>query len=212
MRIILFIILLYTTAYPSCHAQIQKTRIINIYNAVVKTSNGTVKGTLKQATDTTIIIGQPRATIAIPITSIKTLKIKFARQSSFKIYDDVAKIGLGFIANNSPNTTARNNYGEPVFEPLTSSEHTLAEMGSNIITGTALTTIAVTGNAITKLLYKPNIEVFKIKRDYKKYNTLKEQIQMYSTHLQQSAQFELIQSNQLKHAMELYKADTGGKQ
>ena len=85
-------------------------------------------------------------------------------------------------------------------------------MGSNIITGTALTTIAVTGNAITKLLYKPNIEVFKIKRDYKKYNTLKEQIQMYSTHLQQSAQFELIQSNQLKHAMELYKADIGGKQ
>lgn len=199
--------LLYLITYLSCHAQIEKTRSINVYNVVVKTSNGKVKGILKQATDTTIIIGQSRETRVIPINTIKSLKIKFAHQSSFKFYDNITQGGIGIITNQGKDTQARNNYGEPIFTPLESTDHTLAEMGTNILVGSAIIATALVSNELTKLIYKPSIEVFKIKKDYKKYNAVKEQIQMYTTYLQQLPEYETIQLEQLKKAMEIHKVN-----
>lgn len=205
---IIGLLIIYISLYSTAYSQIEINRSINIYDVVVKTNKGTIKGTLKRATDSTIIIGQKRETKIVSIADINTLKIKFAQQKNYKFFKKIEQDGVDIIFNQPGNPQAVDNYGQPTFEPLENTENTLSDAAGRVLIGSAITTTAIAGNALTTLIYKPNIEVFKIKKDYKRYNKMKAEIQMYTEHLQLSPQYESILLQQLKDAMDKTKLNS----
>lgn len=196
---IALILSLITWIHCSASAQVEKYRDINLYTVIIKTKKETLKGILKQATDSTIIIQTKSTLKSIPVNSIKTIKIKFAYQKSYKFFENVAHAGMRIIVNDIDNPT--DSYSQPTYEALDNTTNPLSDIGGHIILGTAVTATALAENELTKLLYKPNIEVFKIKQDYNRYQGMKDDIMLYTEHLQLSPEYEDILLQQLKSAV-----------
>lgn len=198
----LLIVLMSTTLCLISQAQIEKIRSINVYNVVLKTTKGNLKGVLMQATDSTIVIGDQKGIKVIPIEAIKSLNIKFATQKYYSFFQNLAKTGIDIITdpNQAHNNTKQINYTE-----LDQSENTLSDLGGQLLIGTALTGMAIAGNELTKIVYKPNIEVFKIKKNRKRYARMHEDILWYTLNFQQSPEYETIQFEKFKSAIQATK-------
>lgn len=187
-------------------AQIEKTKNINMYTVSLNTTKGNINGILLQATDTTILVEVKGKEKVVPVTEIKKLKIKFATPVSYKIYIGLAQAGIDIIANPPNNQTSYNYGGQSSFESIQTEEETLAEYGGRVLVGTALTGTAMAANELTKLIYRPNIQVFKIKKDGKRYiKDMKEEILWYTLYFQQSPDYEAKQLEQLKNVMKKVK-------
>ena len=200
--ILLTIIFLFTII--SIHGQ-NKTQIgqkeILVYDAVIKTSKGKIKGILQRTDSNQLVITKNNQSIVIPIENIKTLKIKFSKKKTVPVFNNIAQTAIDFISDpqlsSTVNSYSINSNGKQV--PLDVKE---TPLGERLLVGGAIMTTAIVGNELGKLIPPATLETFKIEGSMDKYKKLYDELSMYSIDMQASPDYEFKLRKKLKEAME----------
>ncbi|MVZ65087.1 hypothetical protein GQF61_04430 [Sphingobacterium sp. DK4209] len=190
-------------------AQTGIERSIKEYQVTVRTDNGSIKGLLQQVNKYSIdVIGKSGAK-NIPVTSIKEIKVKFDRERKIALYEGMAKTGIGIVESSfdddRPNIRKDEN-GRPIYDNP-ADEPTLSDAAAKALLGTATIATAAAADQVTRLIYKPSIEAFKVHADSASFTDIKRHLSLYSVATQASPDYSRILDDQLKESIKVKKLD-----
>ena len=205
-KILIFLFLLNSPTI-TIHAQestLLGEREIIVYKAVAKTTEGTIKGILQRATADQVLIVSDAGSKAIPVTAIKSFKIKFDKKKKVQIFQSIAQASLDVIAD-PEYTRSTDGFGTDINGNPLSLDEKEASLGERVVLGGAMMSVALLGNEIAKLVPAGSIETFKIAYSRAKYDLAFDNLVMYTVDMQSSADYEFILKKKLKEAMNLSK-------
>ena len=198
--------LLFTT---NIQAQSSLEREIKEYQVAIKTKKGTVKGLLQQVNEETVDVITSRGARSIPAESIKEIKIKFDKNRKIKVFEGMSDTGVGIIATSldeNRSNIRRGELGAPIYDNP-EDERTLTGAAGQALLGTATVATALAADQVTRLIYKPSIEAFKVDYKQDKFTEIKKQLALYSVATQASPSYEKELNEQLKETIKAKKMD-----
>ncbi|KGE15050.1 hypothetical protein DI53_1277 [Sphingobacterium deserti] len=179
-------------------------REISLYRVSVKTNKGMLKGLFQHAGPDHIIILTERESTKIAVTIIKSLKIKFDKKRNVPVFQNIAQTGLDIIVD-PEYTRSSNNTGQDIYGNPTVIDDEEASLGEQVLMGGVLIGGALLGNEISKLVPPATIETFKINYSKETYESLYDNLSMYSVDMQSSPEYEQILKRKLKETMQKHK-------
>ncbi len=204
MRYFLFFLISFLFTL-SAQAQKMKEfkREISLYNVLLKTDGGNVKGLLQTVDSTQVVVLTKKSLVSLQPQTIKSLKIKFDRTKTIKVFGQIAQAGFDTIVD-SP----LNNDGTPksmFYDP--SQPEDPDPLGPRLLLGTGLVATALIGNEVSKLVPRPTIEGFDISKDSPKYQSVYPRLSLYALDTQTSPDYEKRVHEVMKDTMKNNKLD-----
>ncbi|WP_293932200.1 hypothetical protein [Sphingobacterium sp. UBA6645] len=201
--------LLFLLITTNIYAQSSARREIKEYQVTIKTQKGSVKGLLQQVNEESIDVITSRGARSVSAAAIKEIKIKFDKNRHIQVFEGMSDTGVEMIAislDDDRSNIRRGELGAPIYDNP-EDERTLTDAAGQALLGTATVATALAADQVTRLIYKPSIEAFKVNYEVEKFKDIRKQLALYSIATQASPSYAKELQEQLQQTLKVKKMD-----